>query len=149
MSLDRIFDADARMSMWRPHEREAVLCEGGRTKSEFKDECDINVLMKRYEKQGVLPNMRVGQAAYVDCTVFSDFQTSMQIVHDAERMFLALPSRVRLEFDNDPVKFVAYAQDPANRKRLVELGLAEPPPAPPEPVEVKVVNPEPRSPAAS
>lgn len=146
MSIDRKdVDREWPRGMFVPHDSEAVVLDGGRTKQEFRDECDLNVLMKRYERTGVLPNARVGAPQYVDCTVFQDFQSSMQIVHDAERMFMALPARVRLEFENDPSRFVEFCSDPANKDRLIELGLAQAPEKPADPVKVEVVNPLPAS----
>ena len=121
-------------------------CKGGRTKQEFAEECDLNVLMRRYEKTGVLPSGRMSPPRYVDAFDLPSYQESMQIMADAERAFMALPARIRGEFDNDPEKFVAFAQDENNVEKLREWGLAKPVEAAPEPVEVKVVNsPEPRS----
>jgi len=124
--------------------RDDLDCARGRTKQEFRDECDLNVLMKRYERTGVLPSARAGSPQFVDCTQFTDFQTSLEIVAGAERAFMSLPARVRSEFDNDPAKFVAFATDPENIDRLRDWGLADKPPAPEPPVKVEVVaSPEP------
>lgn len=114
--------------------------KGGRTKQEFAEECDLNVLMKRYEKTGVPPSFKAVPPRYVDAADMPDFQTCLQVVADAERQFMALPARVRSEFENDPAKFVEFASDPANLDQMRKWGLAEPAPVPPEPVEVKVVG---------
>lgn len=124
----------------RMPEAYSVLCEGGRTKQEFRDECDVNVLMKRYERTGVPPNARIGNPQYVDCADLPDYMTSLQIVRDAHESFEALPARVRSEFDNDPARFVEFAQDPANKAKLREWGLGAPEKAPEPPLEVRVVN---------
>lgn len=137
---DLAVDREGR-GMFVEHDRLTKRCVGGRTKQEFKDECDLNVLMKRYERTGALPSARVGQPQYVDCTVFTDFQTAMEIVRGAESSFNALPSRVRREFDNDPRKFVEFATNPENADRMIELGLLDGREPVPEPLEVKVVNP--------
>lgn len=119
----------------------AVECRDGRTKQDFRDECDINVLMARYERTGVLPTARLGNAFYVDAADLPDYQRSLQIVRDAHESFGALPARVRAEFENDPEAFVRFAQDPANKERLREWGLGAPETPAPLPVEVRVVNP--------
>lgn len=144
LSVEVVKSSVARDNGVRP----VLVCKDARTKQEFADECDLNVLMKRYERTGVLPSARVGQPQFVDCTVFGDFQSSLQIVADAERMFMSLPARVRAEFENDPGRFVEFASDEKNIDRMREWGLAKPPEPAPEPLEVKVVSPEPRSEAA-
>lgn len=143
MSIRDSFDLSVRSAWFVPHARVQIACAGGRTKQEFKDECDLNVLMKRYEKTGVLPNGRMSQPRYVDAFDLPSYQESLQIMADAERAFMSLPARVRAEFENDAEKFVAFAQDEANVEKLREWGLAKPAEPAPEPVEVKVVNPEP------
>ena len=121
-------------------DRFAIECAGGRTKQEFKDECDLNVLMKRYERTGVAPGARLGNPFYVDAADLPSYMEALQLVSDAHESFAALPARVRAEFDNDPEKFVAFAQDPANKEKLVEWGLGKPAEAVQEPLEVRVVN---------
>lgn len=53
---------------------------------------------------------------------------------------MTLPARTRFEFDNDPEKFVRFAQDPANNAQMREWGLTEPLPEPAAPQEVKIVG---------
>ena len=128
------------LGFMKPRDRVAITCVNGRTKQEFKDECDLNVLMKKYEKTGVLPPAR-GQPRYVDAFDLPSYQEALTVLSEADRAFMALPARVRGEFDNDPEKFVAFASDPQNVDRLRSLGLADPVPPAPEPVSVRVVDP--------
>lgn len=113
------------------------------TRQEFAEECDINVLMSRYEKTGMLPVNERAPPMYVDFSAVPDFQTGMQLMIDAEEAFMRLPAKVRKEFDNDPLRFVEYAQDGDNLEKLREWGLAEPEKAPDAPMRVEVVNPAP------
>ena len=69
-----------------------------------------------------------------------DFQEALNIVNEANALFGSLSSDVRKRFDNDPAKFLEFCNDPANGDELVSLGLRERPQAPPEPVQVHVVN---------
>lgn len=112
----------------------------GMTKSEFADECDLNVLMERYRKAGVVPVPMPG-GFYLD-TDLPDLPAAMQMMIEAEHSFNSLPSDVRKEFDNDPVRFVEFAIDKKNIDQLRAWGLAEPLEAAPEPTLVRVV-PEP------
>lgn len=103
-----------------------------RTKQSFKDECDINHLMERYARTGVLPQ-NVRNARYGDFMDVGDFRESQLRLKDAEAQFMALPAKVRDRFKNSPEKFLAFVGDKANYKEAKELGLLrdEPPPAAP------------------
>jgi len=103
------------------------------TRQEFAEECDINVLMKRYENQDIGSIMRRSQEpVYYDLTEApSDLMGYMQLMQDAQNAFMTLSAQVRREFDNDPVRFVDFAGDPANLDQMRSWGLA--PPAPQAP----------------
>lgn len=143
------------LGAYRPHKRVVMPRSRARDKSgkeldqelpslarqEFKDECDINVLLKKYRDHGVVPAMRVGEPRYLDCTeVPPDLMTAMNIFIEAEQAFMSLPAEVRKQMDNDPAKFIAFAQDRENLDQLRKWGLAEPEKAPDAPMRVEVVN---------
>ncbi|WNK12867.1 MAG: internal scaffolding protein [Microvirus sp.] len=94
----------------------------GRTRQEFKAESDINNIMARYQKTGLMENSREAIAQYLDCTQF-DFQTAHNFIAGATSMFEGLPSSIRSRFDNDPSLFLGYMEDERNHKEARELGL--------------------------
>jgi phage internal scaffolding protein len=97
------------------------------TRQEFADECDINVIMARYEKTGVISHVIERAPMYVDWTAQpSSLMDALAIMGDADAAFMSLPAKVRREFDNDPLQFVDYAADPANLDQMREWGLAPP-----------------------
>lgn len=108
-------------------ERKAVRVTfgAGRSRPEFKDECDVNKIVGRYRTTGFLPQ-RSGQPVYGDFTNVDDYQTALEKVRRAQEAFMSLPARLRARVDNDPGKFVAWATDPANVDELRELGLVPP-----------------------
>lgn len=112
----------------------------GLTRQEFADECDINTIMERYEKTGVVSHVNRATPVYLDTTLYKGLQASMDAFKEAEAAFLALPAKVRKEFDNDPQKFVEFAVNPDNLDQMREWELAPPAPAKPAPVEVVVTN---------
>lgn len=114
------------------------------TRQEFAEECDINVLMSRYEKTGEIPRLNQAQPQYLDLEAVAgmDLQTAMNILNDATTSFMRLPAKIRGEFENDPMRFVAFAEDPANLEQLRTWGLAKPAEPPPAPQKVELVNPE-------
>lgn len=102
--------------------------EPSMTEQHFKDECDINTIVKSYQATGVLPQGN-REPLFGDFAEFpTDLQASQQYFDDASQRFMELPATLRREFDNDPVKLLAFLQDDNNRARAIELGLVNAPP---------------------
>lgn len=96
------------------------------TQQQFKDECDINNIIKTYSQTGVLPvSTKVG--AFLDVSNVADYQTSLQTVYEAQRAFDALPSKIRTRFENDPNLLLAFIEDDKNYDEALSLGLLEKP----------------------
>ena len=98
-----------------------------RTKQCFKEECDINFVMKKYKVTGLLEHQNRYQGDYSDCCGAVDYQTAMNMIMNADEAFMSLPAKVRSEFGNDPGSFLEFATNPANQERMVEMGLYSPP----------------------
>lgn len=94
-----------------------------RTKQQFRDEVNVNTILRKYLKQGILPPMK-GPGSYGDFSNIEDYQGAINTVMSAQAAFMDQPSALRQKFDNDPGKFLEFVQNPANRKELVALGLA-------------------------
>lgn len=94
----------------------------GKTKQSFKDECDINVIMSRYMKTGVIDFVNKHQGRYGDVTGL-DYQSAMQTISFAQSLFHELPSSVRTRFENDPAQFMDFVHDPSNEAEMHSLGL--------------------------
>jgi len=95
------------------------------TKQSFKDECDINVIMRRYQATGVLEHQRdATQAIYADVTAY-DYQEAMNLVAQANSAFHGLPSHLRARFDNDPAKLLDFVHDPRNLDESIALGFVD------------------------
>lgn len=101
----------------------------GRTKQSFKDQCDINKILKKAQKAGSLAHVqKYEKAVYGEFNGEFDLLTAQNQIIRANEIFQDLPSEVRREFGNDALKFVQFAGDPANNEKLEELlpALAEP-----------------------
>lgn len=98
---------------------------GDRTKQSFKAECDINNIMARYQRTGVIDFAQKHEAQYADCTGL-EFESGMQTIARARAMFEDLPSKLRQRFENEPAKFLEFVQNPKNREEAKELGLLKP-----------------------
>lgn len=107
------------------------------TRQEFAEECDINTLMAKYEKTGIVPaNMNTATPQFLDVSDIPDLRQSMDILNNATAAFMSLPAIVRRDFDNDAMRFVEFAQDPKNIEKMREWKLAPPAPTPDEPATV-------------
>ena len=107
-----------------------------RTKGSFLEETDINHIMAKYQRTGLVSHLAKHQPRYGEASGM-EFRDAMQIVVEAQEMFDDLPSSVRKRFGNDPAVFLDYVSDPDNVKELEKLGLVagEPEPATNEPGE--------------
>lgn len=94
------------------------------TKQADKEACDINNIVKKYQLTGQLPSMIKQNPQYGDFASVPDFSAAMEIVSKAQFQFDALDPRVRHRFDNDPLKFLAFATDGKNVDEMVKMGLA-------------------------
>lgn len=102
--------------------RVTLKCGPGRTKQSFRDECDINRLMRRYEKSGTLPQ-DVRNGRYGDFSGVDDYLAAQVTLRDAEAQFAAMPARVRDRFKNSPLEFLAFVGNPKNKDEARTLGL--------------------------
>jgi len=99
-----------------------IFNKSSRTQQHFRDECDINTILERFNITGQL---RVGsvQPKYGDFSGITDYQSALNAVMAAQDSFLELPAKIRAKFDNDPALFVQFASDEANRDEMKTMGL--------------------------
>lgn len=88
---------------------------------EYKDESDINVILKRYAAgdNSVVRSFGV----FADVSQLGDFQTQLEVVRRATEDFAALPADIRSRFGNDPAALVAFLADSSHDEEAVKLGL--------------------------
>lgn len=117
------------MTFYRKHSRVFTPIDGpSMTKQSFKDECDINRILMKYQKTGLLTHVQSYGGRYEDLPSNLDYQESLNAIMAAEEAFMSLPSSLRSRFGNDPATFLDFVGNPANENELVELGLANPRP---------------------
>lgn len=133
----------------KPYERVRVAYssdEPSATHQSFKDECDINSIMAKWQKTGVVEHRNQFEGQYADFTnTPGDFHEAQNQILHAQEMFMTLPSSIRSRFHNDPGSFLDFTSDPKNLPEMVKMGLATsplsnviddalaPPPAPKKP----------------
>ncbi|AXH76072.1 MAG: DNA pilot protein [Microviridae sp.] len=95
-----------------------------RTKQSFREESDINNVMARYRKTGILPETRDRVAQYLDVSE-ADYLEAQLVVAGASSMFHGLPAEVRFRFHNNPSEFLAFMNQPENLDEAVRMGVIE------------------------
>ncbi len=97
--------------------------EKGRTHQSFANECDVNNIMAKYEKTGLIDHMNTHQGQYGHFVDVQDYQSAMNQVIEAREAFMSLPSSLRSRFANDPHEFLQFVNDPANDDEMRDMGL--------------------------
>lgn len=98
----------------------------------FRDELDINNIIKRYGLTGQLP---LGPQAgfYADLAGVFDYDSAVERVSRADEAFMALPPELREKFENSPARLVEYVRSHSEEEFN---SFVNPPAAPVEPVKV-------------
>lgn len=108
-----------------PKRGTVLVCGPGRTKQSFRERVNINSIISRYRKTGMLDQVAQNNGVFMDVSKYGDLHAAMQQIEEAKQAFLALPSDVRTRFGNDPAELVSFLQNDNNRAEAVELGLID------------------------
>ena len=90
----------------------------------FKDECDINNILRQFNITGLLPESPLS-LRYGDFTGIGDYHTALNRVIAAQDEFEALPAQIRARFNNDPAELIEFLEDDKNRPEAESLGLVD------------------------
>lgn len=99
--------------------------EKSRTKQAMRDESNINFIVAKYQKTGMVEHLNKYQGDYAEFESI-DYHEAMNLVVGAQQMFESLPSSVRSRFQNDPAQFLDFVGDGANATEMREMGLLKP-----------------------
>jgi len=100
-------------------------CEDAtRTQQHFKDETDINNILRMFNITGQLPKKAL-TPQYGDFSGVLDYHTALNAVIAAEDEFMTLPAQLRARFDNDPQELVEFLNNPNNLDEAQSLGLVK------------------------
>ncbi|AXH73743.1 MAG: internal scaffolding protein [Microviridae sp.] len=95
------------------------------TVQDAKDDCDINVIMERFGKGIPVPtNLKTPMQG--DFTGVMDYQSSLNLIIEADEAFMQLPADVRFRFNNDPGQFLDFVSDDTNIDEARKMGLLIP-----------------------
>lgn len=96
-------------------------------KQEYGEQMNINAIMRKYNRTGVLPDMMKKEPRYGDFSTAQDYHSALNTIVHAREQFEALPADVRKRFHNDAEAFLQFAEDPENLSEMQEMGLAPKP----------------------
>ena len=89
---------------------------------QFKEETDINTIVKRFGITGELPkDVRV--PTNQDIWEVQDYQGALNQINAGREAFMQMPAHIREEFGNDPAEFVNFVSDEHNRSKAEALGI--------------------------
>ena len=90
----------------------------------YKDECDINTILERFNVTGMLPQSPISPR-YGDFSGITDYHSALNKVMAAMEEFDNLPAQIRARFDNEPANLIEFLEDEKNRPEAEKLGLVE------------------------
>lgn len=99
----------------------------GKTQQSFKDEVDINKIVKRFTQTGIIEHQAKNVGQYSENNAMS-FTEAMFAVKETEKEFMQLPHEVRAHFENDAATYLDAITDPERISELQDIGLIEKPP---------------------
>lgn len=102
---------------------QTINIEPSMTQQQFKDECDINNIMRKYKQTGSIPNLRMTAGQYADVSEVQDYQGMLDTVIAAQNAFMTLPAEARMRFQNDPAQLISFLQKEENYDEALKLGL--------------------------
>jgi hypothetical protein len=93
------------------------------TDQSYKKVCDINNIMKVYERTKVMPHVTEKVARYIDNTGIPTIEEAHVIIKEAKEMFYELPAHVRKLMDHNPENMISVLQNPEYTDLLVKNGI--------------------------
>lgn len=121
------------MSAHQKHSEKGGHPGGGveKTKQSFRDETDINTIVKRHLHNSPGRNLaNIGNPLASREPRFGhmpakSFHEMLNAVTDIQTAFLSLPGKLRARFGGSPYQLLRWVEEPRNYKEAVKLGLIE------------------------
>lgn len=93
------------------------------TEQAHKDSTDINKIIEKYKRTGVMEHIARTQPKYDVATPY-DYHEAMNVIANANSEFEKIPAKIRAMFNNNPMDFFEFVQDEKNIEKMQDLGLA-------------------------
>lgn len=95
------------------------------TQQQFAGDVDVNNIVARFMKTGMLSDDDVSRraAVYADVSNVGDYQTMLNTINKVKAEFDKMPADIKNEFDNDPALMLDFMSKPENLDDCIEMGL--------------------------
>lgn len=87
------------------------------TKQSEAAACDVNNIIKRYDRTGLITHLARAEAVFTDVSEITSYQDAILQVQDAQKAFMDLPSGLRSRFGNDPAKYIDWATSSSDEEK--------------------------------
>lgn len=94
------------------------------TQQSDAEECDINVIMTKYNPAGAFPQV-TDAPTYGDFSGVTDYRSALELVQRADEAFAEVPAETRRLFNNSPSAYLEFVENPENKDKIKELGLGK------------------------
>lgn len=94
-----------------------------RTKQSEADSTDVNRIMAKYLKTGVIEHWNQRRPQYGDFSAATDYKTAVDTAQAAQDEFMTLSANVRKACENDPLKLLELMASEEGMQTLVDAGL--------------------------
>lgn len=98
--------------------RQQTIIEGpSLTKQSEARACDVNEIVRKYDRTGVITHLQSAQAVFADVSEVGSYLDAVQQVESAQEAFMDLPSGLRAHFANDPARFIDWSTTATQEER--------------------------------
>lgn len=118
-------------------EKPTITCGPGRTKQSFSEKVNINSIIAKHRRTGMIEHLNKNKPFYGDVSEITTYKESLETVLIAQNLFSKMSADIRERFKNDPNEMITYLNDPKNIEEAIKLKMIKPKPLPPQPDETK------------
>ncbi len=92
------------------------------TEQAHKNECNVNLIIKKYDKTGLIEHVSKFEGTFGDQTGL-EFKQAQDMITGAIRLFQMLPADIKKRFKQSPEHLLRFMEDENNRDEAIKLGL--------------------------
>lgn len=96
-----------------------------KTQQQFKDDCDVNLILEKYTKGEDITHLSNRQGTYADVSQVDGLLDAHIQLKAAEKAFMQLPAQLRKKLGNNPLALEDYLNDPENIEEALHYGLLQ------------------------
>lgn len=101
----------------------APFLDDGRTQQHFADQVNINNILAKYRKTGIIEHVKRAEARFGSFPDMNATAADFDKVAKAKQSFEMLPAELRNKFNNNIPEFFEFLHDPDNRDQLTKWGF--------------------------